>query len=333
MNGGMGNIHSHRVEPYPVHRRASYDTRPESPAHPAIATMQQQNNSPHGSPSMHPRALAPAPGPPPPPPGAYYDPRGPPPPAQYSYAPPPPHGHYHHDASYPPPPPPHGGHPQMRPGGPDYAMTFPGSHTGLPVIHTDDAATKLSDRVRRRCFNCCTTDTSTWRRSNLSPGKVLCNKCGLFERTHSRPRPEQFPHKRGPLSSSSIKQRNSHAPPPAPPGTEYGLSGQYAAMLPGGGGQMQPIPGPPPKHHQQQQQQQHHPHSHHVQHHQPPPPPPGSTGGGQLPHLNQWIDESHHQPGAPLPPPPSSAPAPKEGGGGEKNEGVTLPRIDAIRDV
>ncbi|KAJ7447453.1 hypothetical protein FB451DRAFT_943550, partial [Mycena latifolia] len=69
----------------------------------------------------------------------------------------------------------------------------------IEVVHTDDAAMKLSDRVRRRCFNCCTTDTSTWRRSNLSPGKVLCNKCGLFERTHSRPRPEQFPHKRGPL--------------------------------------------------------------------------------------------------------------------------------------
>lgn len=40
-------------------------------------------------------------------------------------------------------------------------------------IYTDDANTKLSDRVRRRCFNCCTTDTSTWRRSNLSPGKVV----------------------------------------------------------------------------------------------------------------------------------------------------------------
>src|SRR5438045_623298 len=33
----------------------------------------------------------------------------------------------------------------------------------------------------------------------------LCNKCGLFERTHSRPRPEQFPHKRGPLASSSLR--------------------------------------------------------------------------------------------------------------------------------
>ncbi|KAI0083155.1 hypothetical protein BDY19DRAFT_900722, partial [Irpex rosettiformis] len=67
------------------------------------------------------------------------------------------------------------------------------------IVHTDDAATKLNDRVRRKCFNCRTTDTSTWRRSSLTPGKVLCNKCGLFERTHSRPRPEQFPHKRGPI--------------------------------------------------------------------------------------------------------------------------------------
>ncbi|KAJ7440743.1 hypothetical protein FB451DRAFT_1058630, partial [Mycena latifolia] len=70
---------------------------------------------------------------------------------------------------------------------------------GVLIAFTDDAATKLSDRVRRRCFNCCTTDTSTWRRSNLSAGKVFCNKCGLFERTHPRPRAEQFSHKRGPL--------------------------------------------------------------------------------------------------------------------------------------
>ncbi|KAJ7187392.1 hypothetical protein C8R46DRAFT_288939 [Mycena filopes] len=82
-----------------------------------------------------------------------------------------------------------------------------GGGGGVQVVHTDDAATKFSDRVRRRCLNCCTTDTSTWRRSNLSPGKVLCNKCGLFERTHSRPRPEQFPHKRGPLAASTLPSR------------------------------------------------------------------------------------------------------------------------------
>jgi hypothetical protein len=49
---------------------------------------------------------------------------------------------------------------------------YPGRNTS-GIVYTDDAATKLSDRVRRRCFNCCTTDTSTWRRSNLSPGKVV----------------------------------------------------------------------------------------------------------------------------------------------------------------
>jgi hypothetical protein len=81
----------------------------------------------------------------------------------------------------------------------------PNSH----VVHTDDAATKLTDRVRRKCYNCRTTDTSTWRRSNLTPGKVLCNKCGLFERTHLRPRPEQFPHKRGPMSAAITKSRSS----------------------------------------------------------------------------------------------------------------------------
>jgi hypothetical protein len=102
---------------------------------------------------------------------------------------------------------------------------YPGQQQ-FNAIYTDDATTKLNDRIRRRCFNCCTTDTSTWRRSSLNPGKVvsilyavlpyrrlllsqLCNKCGLFERTHNRARPEQFPHKRGPLATSSLKVRTS----------------------------------------------------------------------------------------------------------------------------
>lgn len=55
------------------------------------------------------------------------------------------------------------------------------------VIHTDDAATKLSDRVRRKCYNCRTTDTSTWRRSSLTPGKVVR---AVFQ----LPRHELVPH-------------------------------------------------------------------------------------------------------------------------------------------
>ncbi|KAJ6475999.1 hypothetical protein C8R47DRAFT_916478, partial [Mycena vitilis] len=64
------------------------------------------------------------------------------------------------------------------------------------LLYTDDAMMKPSDGVRRRCFNCTAADTSTWRRSNLSPGKLLCNKCGIFERTHSRARPQQASLKR-----------------------------------------------------------------------------------------------------------------------------------------
>ncbi|KAI9460735.1 hypothetical protein F5148DRAFT_970317, partial [Russula earlei] len=62
--------------------------------------------------------------------------------------------------------------------------------------YTDEANTKLSNRIRRQCHNCKATETSTWRRSVLSPGKLLCNKCGLFERTHAIPRPKKFPRRR-----------------------------------------------------------------------------------------------------------------------------------------
>jgi hypothetical protein len=66
------------------------------------------------------------------------------------------------------------------------------SHTGLPVQHTDDAASKETQYLRRRCFNCHTTEPPSWRRSTLNPGKIVCNKCGLYERTHLRPRPLRF---------------------------------------------------------------------------------------------------------------------------------------------
>ncbi|KAJ6486515.1 hypothetical protein C8R47DRAFT_979489 [Mycena vitilis] len=100
-------------------------------------------------------------------------------------------------------------------------MTLPvpalgASSASVPVVHTDNAGIRLSNSVRRRCFNCSTTDTSTWRRSNLSPGKVLCNTCGLFERTHSRPRPELSPQRRG--------------PPPRPPRSPHGVFKSQASL-------------------------------------------------------------------------------------------------------
>ncbi|KAJ3818332.1 putative GATA type transcriptional activator [Lentinula raphanica] len=62
----------------------------------------------------------------------------------------------------------------------------------MPIQHTDDAASKETQYLRRRCFNCHTTEPPSWRRSTLNPGKIVCNKCGLYERTHLRPRPLRF---------------------------------------------------------------------------------------------------------------------------------------------
>lgn len=69
---------------------------------------------------------------------------------------------------------------------------LPPPHNNIPVQHTDDAASKETQFLRRRCFNCHTTEPPSWRRSTLNPGKIVCNKCGLYERTHLRPRPLRF---------------------------------------------------------------------------------------------------------------------------------------------
>lgn len=89
----------------------------------------------------------------------------------------------------------------------------------VPIMHTDDAASKETQYLRRRCFNCRATEPPSWRRSTLNPGKIVrclsklftlsplayvpfspfqvCNKCGLYERTHLRPRPHRFDELRG----------------------------------------------------------------------------------------------------------------------------------------
>ncbi|KAJ4498074.1 hypothetical protein C8R41DRAFT_916716 [Lentinula lateritia] len=107
------------------------------------------------------------------------------------------------------------GAPPSVPGNGFAAITATLTPTPIPeseIIYTEDAATKVTDRIRRRCYNCYTSDTSTWRRSNLAVGKVLCNKCGLFERTHSRPRPEQFPHKRTSLGGEGEGNQSPSSP-------------------------------------------------------------------------------------------------------------------------
>ncbi|KAH9999984.1 hypothetical protein BJV77DRAFT_975696 [Russula vinacea] len=88
-----------------------------------------------------------------------------------------------------------------------HAMSYLPPHTGLPVQHTDDAASKETQYLRRRCFNCSQTEPPSWRRSTLNPGKIVCNKCGLYERTHLRPRPLRFDELRS--GSKSRKQSKS----------------------------------------------------------------------------------------------------------------------------
>lgn len=97
---------------------------------------------------------------------------------------------------------------------PHFGMVPPGSLSylspGLPVQHTDDAASKETQYLRRRCFNCHTTEPPSWRRSTLNPGKIVCNKCGLYERTHLRPRPLRFDE----LRAGNKARKHAKAPSP-----------------------------------------------------------------------------------------------------------------------
>lgn len=57
---------------------------------------------------------------------------------------------------------------------PTVVAAHPNPMQGITITYTDDSSTKLSDRVRRICYNCRTPDTSIWRRSSLATGKVVC---------------------------------------------------------------------------------------------------------------------------------------------------------------
>ncbi|KAG6861989.1 hypothetical protein C0995_009173 [Termitomyces sp. Mi166 len=95
-------------------------------------------------------------------------------------------------------------------------MSYLSPHTGLPVQHTDDAASKETQYLRRRCFNCHTTEPPSWRRSTLNPGKIVCNKCGLYERTHLRPRPLRFDELRAGNKARTNNKTKPGAPTPKP---------------------------------------------------------------------------------------------------------------------
>ncbi|KAK7470214.1 hypothetical protein VKT23_001650 [Stygiomarasmius scandens] len=120
------------------------------------------------------------------------------------------HSYYPQDFHHLPPPP---------------INSYLGPHPGLPVQHTDDAASKETQYLRRRCFNCHTTEPPSWRRSTLNPGKIVCNKCGLYERTHLRPRPLRFDElragnkarKASKAAAAAAAAGNSTSPTPSSP--------------------------------------------------------------------------------------------------------------------
>ncbi|RSH80736.1 hypothetical protein EHS25_007072 [Saitozyma podzolica] len=59
------------------------------------------------------------------------------------------------------------------------------------IIYTDDADTKQTAEIKRKCYNCESINPPSWRKSTVQPGKIACNKCGIYERTHRRARPRQ----------------------------------------------------------------------------------------------------------------------------------------------
>ncbi|KZP30904.1 hypothetical protein FIBSPDRAFT_673171, partial [Athelia psychrophila] len=52
--------------------------------------------------------------------------------------------------------------------------------------HTEDAASKETQYLCQRCFNCHTTEPPSWRRSTLNLGKIVCNKYGFSTSTRTR---------------------------------------------------------------------------------------------------------------------------------------------------
>ncbi|KAK4683474.1 hypothetical protein P7C73_g6782, partial [Tremellales sp. Uapishka_1] len=58
-------------------------------------------------------------------------------------------------------------------------------------VFVTDSETKQTLEIRRMCYNCSAKEPPSWRRSILNAGKILCNKCGIFEKTHKIPRPTQ----------------------------------------------------------------------------------------------------------------------------------------------
>ncbi|KAG9104724.1 hypothetical protein FRC06_011618 [Ceratobasidium sp. 370] len=100
-------------------------------------------------------------------------------------------------------------------------------HHIVHVVFTDDAASKETQYLRRRCHNCQQVEPPSWRRSHLVPGKIVCNRCGLYERTHLRPRPHRFDEVRTGNKGRKPKQSGSRQGSPQPPVTQFTVKQEF----------------------------------------------------------------------------------------------------------
>ncbi|KAG8719850.1 hypothetical protein FRC08_001852 [Ceratobasidium sp. 394] len=100
-------------------------------------------------------------------------------------------------------------------------------HHIVHVVFTDDAASKETQYLRRRCHNCQQVEPPSWRRSHLVPGKIVCNRCGLYERTHLRPRPHRFDEVRTGNKGRKPKQSGSRQGSPQPAVTQFTVKQEF----------------------------------------------------------------------------------------------------------
>ncbi|WVQ77280.1 hypothetical protein IAR50_006964 [Cryptococcus sp. DSM 104548] len=122
------------------------------------------------------------------------------------------------------------------------------------ITYTTEAEVKQTPTIKRECHNCTSRNPPSWRKSILSPGRILCNKCGIFERTHHRSRPPQNDDQKlrkasdpsstfggaGPAGAYGAGRSGRAAPPPALQKMSM-TSGSGSPSSPFSGGQSTPM--------------------------------------------------------------------------------------------
>ncbi|KAK5077898.1 GATA type transcriptional activator of nitrogen-regulated proteins [Lithohypha guttulata] len=103
-------------------------------------------------------------------------------------------------------------------------QSIPQSHTPVPPsrspapidsVHSAEALEPLDaedqQQLGQACSNCGTTRTPLWRRS--PQGSVICNACGLYQKTRNAPRPTNFKRTAGTPRQKSPRLKNVEIAP------------------------------------------------------------------------------------------------------------------------